>query len=444
MQTLKKIIKNTRLEYPAKRLYRYLKKQKVYPKPMFKVTPQHHPLPSSSLKGELYFSPKFSDQKGLNAFIQKKGYRSVGILGDAWTAKSMKIDGVKTHRVSNLSVSNPLEEIKKSDAVVLLAGKSTGLEYLKVLIYLYGYQGDVLIPGTEEGFYPSLTFESPEPIITCVFPCAGMMRFFPCMVEILRRLGRDNHHYSPLVRNFKHISRGKTESGYAPPDAEIENQCFYYHFKSHDYFQCTSIHEWIDLRRFMDLDCNIVVLMRDPRDIINSYFWHLRGDDVNYTQADEKELILRLIKGDTRFFWTDEPYAINWPNAKNLVDTYLAAQEASNMHVIRFEDLHSDEVSAYRNLLKSLKLYPHPFADFSDETLKKIAYLGSFEHQTGGRRKRGEDNKSRLANTGSSCRKGVVGDWRSSFTLEAVELFKELAGDGLVKLGYEKDNNWGL
>jgi hypothetical protein len=39
-------------------------------------------------------------------------------------------------------------------------------------------------------------------------------------------------------------------------------------------------------------------------------------------------------------------------------------------------------------------------------------------------------------------RKGVVGDWRSHFTEEHKRLFKETAGDLLIQLGYEKNNNW--
>lgn len=39
-------------------------------------------------------------------------------------------------------------------------------------------------------------------------------------------------------------------------------------------------------------------------------------------------------------------------------------------------------------------------------------------------------------------RKGVAGDWRNCFSREAAELFNELAGDTLVRLGYEADADW--
>jgi hypothetical protein len=39
-------------------------------------------------------------------------------------------------------------------------------------------------------------------------------------------------------------------------------------------------------------------------------------------------------------------------------------------------------------------------------------------------------------------RTGKVGSWRSQFSPENKALFKEIAGDLLVRLGYEQDNNW--
>jgi hypothetical protein len=39
-------------------------------------------------------------------------------------------------------------------------------------------------------------------------------------------------------------------------------------------------------------------------------------------------------------------------------------------------------------------------------------------------------------------RKGIVGDWKNYFSREAAEMFDHLAGDTLVRLGYESDRNW--
>ena len=39
-------------------------------------------------------------------------------------------------------------------------------------------------------------------------------------------------------------------------------------------------------------------------------------------------------------------------------------------------------------------------------------------------------------------RSGKTGGWKQHFTDEHKKLFKEVAGDLLVKLGYEQDNSW--
>lgn len=42
----------------------------------------------------------------------------------------------------------------------------------------------------------------------------------------------------------------------------------------------------------------------------------------------------------------------------------------------------------------------------------------------------------------TSYRKGKVGNWQEEFTPEIKKAFKERAGDWLVRLGYEEDNDW--
>ncbi|MCU0445804.1 MAG: sulfotransferase domain-containing protein [Microscillaceae bacterium] len=59
----------------------------------------------------------------------------------------------------------------------------------------------------------------------------------------------------------------------------------------------------------------------------------------------------------------------------------------------------------------------------------------SFEKLAEGREKGQENIKSHY-------RKGQGGDWKNYFKEEHKALFKEKYGDLLIRLGYEKDNNW--
>ena len=59
----------------------------------------------------------------------------------------------------------------------------------------------------------------------------------------------------------------------------------------------------------------------------------------------------------------------------------------------------------------------------------------SFEKRAGGRERGQEDSTS-------AVRKGVAGDWKNVFTGRDRTIYKEIAGDLLVRLGYENDEGW--
>ena len=42
----------------------------------------------------------------------------------------------------------------------------------------------------------------------------------------------------------------------------------------------------------------------------------------------------------------------------------------------------------------------------------------------------------------STFRKGQIGNWKNIFGRAEIDLFKELTGNLLIELGYEKTKNW--
>ena len=68
------------------------------------------------------------------------------------------------------------------------------------------------------------------------------------------------------------------------------------------------------------------------------------------------------------------------------------------------------------------------------EIVEDLLDRSSFRFRTG--RERGQEDKRRFD------RKGVSGDWRNHFAEDDKRMFKDLAGDILIQLGYEKDNSW--
>ena len=74
-------------------------------------------------------------------------------------------------------------------------------------------------------------------------------------------------------------------------------------------------------------------------------------------------------------------------------------------------------------------------ADSREEVIERAVGAASFEKLSKGR-ERGQEDPA------SFFRKGVSGDWRNLFTERDKQIYKEEAGELLIKLGYEKDNDW--
>ena len=106
----------------------------------------------------------------------------------------------------------------------------------------------------------------------------------------------------------------------------------------------------------------------------------------------------------------------------------LEAREKHGVHCVSYEGLQADGDRVVTDILNYLQL-PH-----SPDMVREMLERSSFEFMTG--RKRG------IEKVGGFNRKGVVGDWRSHFTLEDAETFQRICGDDLVALGYEANSGW--
>ena len=106
---------------------------------------------------------------------------------------------------------------------------------------------------------------------------------------------------------------------------------------------------------------------------------------------------------------------------------------------MRFEDLHHQEWETYQALLNWISLSKHPLLKLNNADLEQMIYLGSFDYQTQGQHKRGQEAYENISIQGQEtpCRKGVTGDWKNYFTPRIIERCKALMGDELEQLGYK-------
>lgn len=176
-----------------------------------------------------------------------------------------------------------------------------------------------------------------------------------------------------------------------------------------------------------------VVLFRDGRDVMASYYFHLvypkeitsakYSDKVREkTAVDDPTLVHENIDrfiewAFTEGFpgWTWAEFIDRWWNEDGVVKTSYEALTA-NTH------------TELTRVLSELEI------DVSAEAIADAVERYSFEAQSG--RSRGE------AENESFVRKGVVGDWVNHFTPTAAAYFEQVAGRQLVIAGYAEDSSW--
>lgn len=193
----------------------------------------------------------------------------------------------------------------------------------------------------------------------------------------------------------------------------------------------------------------ILFLVRDGRDVMVSLYYHqliwndknkLNPKDVKYHREQTGFEDFDDVKGNMNEFikytFTEKPsklqhftYMGNWFSYNN---AWLNEMERPNpnIYMIRYEELLEDTYGAMYRMLSEL----FKEEQINSSKLRQTVDKFSFENQT--KRKKGEEQKN------SFLRKGISGDWKNYFGEEEKRSMKKYTKDLLVKLGYEKNENW--
>lgn len=185
-------------------------------------------------------------------------------------------------------------------------------------------------------------------------------------------------------------------------------------------------------------EARVVHIIRDGRDAVVSALHHtwnfgkkVKSDEVSAKREAYRENPRRILEGDESVFAGNSlaRMASEWAVRVGRAVEDGPALLGANYAEVRYEDLLERPESEVRRLLEFLG------AGADDETVRRCVNAASFERLSRGRR-RGEEDAT------SFFRKGVAGDWRNAFTDSDKSVFKEQAGRLLVRLGYEKDDDW--
>ncbi len=150
-------------------------------------------------------------------------------------------------------------------------------------------------------------------------------------------------------------------------------------------------------------ESKLIVIYRDGRDVVTSDKFFTR--DYGGKPFDFREATLA---------WRQD------------MEAHL--KHTDRVFACAYEKLLGDGATVARELFQFMDL-PHE-APLIQDLLER----SSFRFYAG--RERGQEDRKRF------YRKGIAGDWKNHFDDEEKRIFKEVAGDMLVRLSYEKDLNW--
>jgi hypothetical protein len=165
----------------------------------------------------------------------------------------------------------------------------------------------------------------------------------------------------------------------------------------------------------IDFDATYVHLVRDGRDVVVSKWFFdrefsLKNGIITTFENDFDDYIK-----ETAGQWSS--YIRAWANRRVIFDYYekfLESPEKRLGHLLKVMTGHEIDEGKLANTVR--KYTKENFSASLDE---------AFRHNT-------------------FVRKGIQGDWRNHFSEKNISAFKEAAGDTLIFLGYESNNDWRL
>jgi hypothetical protein len=162
----------------------------------------------------------------------------------------------------------------------------------------------------------------------------------------------------------------------------------------------------------------VIYLIRDGRDIYVSYYHHRLKQlppDCTFRQFLERQ----------------DHYPSTWGEH---VESWISAGDTSKILLVKYEDLVHDCNKELKRILNFIGI------NRSQSQLETATKASCFENM-----QRIEREKGRLFRRGGPdifMRRGKTGDWKDYFKQEEKIIFKAREGQFLVKLGYEKNNDW--
>lgn len=185
-------------------------------------------------------------------------------------------------------------------------------------------------------------------------------------------------------------------------------------------------------------DAKVIYIVRDGRDVLISERFRNFVEDSKFLTAEDRRILEDLKRDQTPF--TDGRRSIftetflrqtgkRWAADLNEIDGEARRLYPNAYHALRYEDLLADPFREMTRLWNFLGVEAHPHLEA--EIQKEMGQNLDEEWQA-----------RRASDIAGFLPKGKAGNWRNLFTARDRQVFKQTAGDVLVKWGYETSLDW--
>jgi hypothetical protein len=165
-------------------------------------------------------------------------------------------------------------------------------------------------------------------------------------------------------------------------------------------------------------------IYRDPRDVVVSHVFYVTEINARHVHHDYYANRLNTFGERLKVSILGRPeLEIPFPDIAARFEPYMQWMKRKEVLSLRFEDLVADKATSLEKILQHAIARGFPFRGSNEEAIAKLS--AAIDPQRS-----------------PTFRSGKPGAWRKHFKAEHIALFKEISGDLLIRLGYEKDQNW--
>jgi len=175
-------------------------------------------------------------------------------------------------------------------------------------------------------------------------------------------------------------------------------------------------------------------IFRDPRDVVVSHVFYVTDMEARHVHHEYYRSLADFDARLTVSILGRPNTDIEFPNIADRFAPYLGWLDHPEVLAIHFEDLILDRASALTRIMDHF---------LTRATLTSTA-TSAARRKCHTSRQLILDSLEASINPSQSptFRSGKTGEWMKHFTDGHKKIFKDAAGDLLIKLGYEKDNDW--